>query len=125
VSLRPAAYGPLLQLSRAYLRGRDLFRAHRTLARAREADPDRFRREAAAWVGREGFDLDAVCQGPAPRRPETVAARTRRRAAEAPLVYGDCRDLDEYARFRAMPPITPAEVDSIDWDDLLGDLLDE
>jgi hypothetical protein len=41
------------------------------------------------------------------------------------LRFGDCRDLDEYARFRAMPPISRAEIDACDWDSVLDDLLDD
>jgi hypothetical protein len=40
------------------------------------------------------------------------------------LPLGDCVDLDEYARFRAMPPISESERESIDWDSVLEDLLD-
>jgi hypothetical protein len=131
---RPDAFGALLHLSRAYLRARDLFRAHRTLARAREANPVRFVAEAPRWVAREGFDVESVCSGfGAPRSPEPEPAFSapdrprgrRRRAASASLQFGDCRDLDEYARFRAMPPISAAEVEGLDWDHLLSDLLDE
>ena len=41
------------------------------------------------------------------------------------MPYGDCLDLDEYARFRAMPPISEAEVEGVDWDRVLEDLLEE
>jgi hypothetical protein len=41
------------------------------------------------------------------------------------MTLGDCRDLDEYARFSAMPPISAAEVAETNWDDLLGDLQSE
>jgi tetratricopeptide (TPR) repeat protein len=127
LDLRPEGFSALLHLSRTYLRCRDLFRAHRTLARAREADPRRFAAEAGMWVAREGFDLDTVCAGPQqPREPEpAVAGRRSRRRVDAGLDFGDCRDLDEYARFRAMPPISAAEVEETDWDALLGDLQDE
>ena len=37
--------------------------------------------------------------------------------------YGDCASLDEYARFRAMPPIRPDEIEGLDWDRVLEDLL--
>jgi tetratricopeptide (TPR) repeat protein len=128
----PDRFVALLHLSRAYLRCRDLFRAHRTLARARECDPARFAAQAPRWIAREGFDVDAICHGPpAPREPEpAVATRgprgARRRSNDADrLRYGDCRDLDEYARFSAMPPISEAEIDDTDWDEVLGDLLDE
>jgi len=32
--------------------------------------------------------------------------------------------LAEYAHFRAMPPISKAEMDGLDWDALIDDLLD-
>jgi hypothetical protein len=125
---RPHDYAAHLYLSIAYLRLRNLFRAHRALACAREADPRRFDRQALALVAREGFDLDAVCGAPPPRTPEPalLAPRSgraaRRPAGVTPLLLGDCRDLDEYARFSAMPPISAAEVAETDWDLLLGDL---
>jgi hypothetical protein len=123
---KPDAFQALLHLSRAYLRARDLFRAHRTLARAREVDPRRFPQEAARWVSREGYQLEEVTPSrPAARAPQPAVARTVRRPSSTVLRYGDCRDLDEYARFRAMPPISRAEIDDCDWDSVLDDLLDE
>jgi hypothetical protein len=124
----PFSFPALLHLSRAYLRIRDLYRAHRTLARARECDPVRFAREASSWISREGFDVEAVCHGPPPvRTPERVVLGSERRPRTPArhLAFGDCRDLDEYARFQAMPPISAAEVEETDWDHLLGDLQDD
>ncbi|MFV1958588.1 MAG: hypothetical protein ACC662_04150, partial [Planctomycetota bacterium] len=51
--------------------------------------------------------------------------RPARRISAQHLPYGDCLDLDEYARFRAMPPITRAERESTDWNRILEDLLDD
>lgn len=127
----PESFDVLLHLARAYLRGRDLPRARRALARAREVSPRRFEGEAPLWVLREGFDLSALTDAPpapAPRGEVPVAheaavMRTRvRSAGEHP--FGDCRDLDEYARFRSMPPITQGERESVDWDAIAEDLLD-
>jgi hypothetical protein len=128
LALRPHSFEALLLLSRAYLRTRDLFRAHRTLAQARETDGARFREVAAGTVAREGFDLARLCQPSAPAAGvalETAKRRKRHPVVSKSLPYGDCRDLDEYARFRAMPPITPGEVEGEGWDDLLSDLLDD
>jgi hypothetical protein len=80
------------------------------------------------WVALEGFEMETVFQSPTePREPEpAVAGRAaRRRARPTPPRFGDCRDLDEYSRFQAMPPITAAEIEEIDWDDMLDDLLEE
>lgn len=127
----PDSFDVLLHLARAYLRARDLPRARRALARAREISPRRFDREASRWVVREGFELGSLTDAPpapAPRGEVPVAheaavLRTRvRSAGEHP--FGDCRDLDEYARFRSMPPITQGERESIDWDAIAEDLLD-
>lgn len=125
VRRRPDAFPALLLLARAHLRVRDLVRAHRLLARAQEADLKRFRRDAARGVAEEGFLLEDITQPRPPREPHPAAALRRPREAGASLAYGDCRDLDEYARFRAMPPITRAEVETVDWDDVLSDLLDD
>jgi hypothetical protein len=123
----------LLHLARAHLRQRDLYGAHRTLARAREASPRRFEAAAGRWLAREGFDLALLCQGPpaprpaAPRAavPSATAAPRHGRAGAADLRFGDCRDVDEYARFRAMPPIGRDEVEGTDWDEVLADLLED
>jgi len=127
----PDSFDVLLHLARAYLRARDLPRARRALARAREVSPRRFEREAGGWVTREGFDPSSLTDAqpaPAPRGEVPVAHeaavhRTRvRSGGEHP--FGDCRDLDEYARFRSMPPITQGERESADWDAIAEDLLD-
>jgi hypothetical protein len=126
----PGAYRTLLALGRAHLRRRDLARARGALVRAREASPGRFALQAELVTRAEGYDLatltDVGVPGPASAPVTTAratAVRTRRRpAAEHP--FGDCRDLDEYTRFRSMPGIRREEVESADWDALLDDLLD-
>lgn len=138
VSWRPGAFGPLLLLARGYLRARETWRAHRTLAQAREADPARFARVAPGWLAREGVDTETLGHvlGLAPVAPRgapvdgsKVPSLTHARLAEARAVapshlpFGDCQDLDEYARFQAMPPISEAERESVDWDSVLEDLL--
>jgi hypothetical protein len=80
----------------------------------------------------EGFDLAALADVTGGRTDVAgVAERTERgtavlesavRVRTAPL--GDCRDIDEYTRFRCMPPITPAEIAATDWDAVFDDLLD-
>ncbi len=127
----PESFDVLLHLARAYLRGRDLPRARRALARAREVSPRRFEREAGRWIVREGFDPASLAdtppspvpRGEVPVAHEAAVVLTRvRSAGEHP--FGDCRDLDEYARFRSMPPITQGERESVDWDAIAEDLLD-
>jgi hypothetical protein len=124
--LVPTPFSAWLHLARARLRLRDLFRARRALARAREEAPARFEREVRTWVHREGFDLASLSDlgtrsEPPSRHPAYLGAPGN--AARA-LPYGDCKDLDEYARFGAMPPISPTEWDDLDWDDLAEDLQD-
>jgi hypothetical protein len=121
----PGSFDAWLHLARALLRARDPARARRALARAREVSPARFAREAGAWVEAEGFDLALLTDGggrpePASRHP---AMKTAGGAARS-LPFGDCHDLDEYARFRAMPPIAPGEWDDVDWDEVADDLQD-
>ena len=138
VSWRPGAFGPLLLLARGYLRASETWRAHRTLAQAREADPARFARVAPAWLAREGVDSETLCRllglspptaheravrGAKVPRVTSVQATGIRDVAPRQLPYGDCRDLDEYARFQAMPPISDAERESVDWDQVVEDLL--
>ncbi len=134
----PSAFGPLVHLARACLRQNDVLRARRALARAREASPGRFRREAETWMRREGYDVAALTDlgiggrsdvRPAQAAPErqtavlpTPPAPRRRETAGHP--YGDCRNLDEYARFSAMPPISRAEIEGMDWDEVADDLQD-
>lgn len=143
VSARPDGFRPLLRLTYGYLLTRDYWRAHRTLAQAREADPIRFARFVPDWLVRVGLPVEArrrLLGSPvvradeaghrAPERPEVAAHREPsrrpavRRVDAAQLPLGDCRDLDEYARFRAMPPISDGERESIDWDAVLEDLLE-
>ena len=125
---RPGRFHTLMNVAQAQLCARDLHEARRFLAQAREADPRRYDLRAAVLLARCGFDLEAVCRPSQPARPTPVAQTAASRAGTvtaANLPFGDCRDVDEYARFRAMPPITPSEIDSIDWDTVIGDLLDE
>jgi hypothetical protein len=121
----PLSFDAWLHLGRAHLRARDPGRARRALARAREAAPRRFEREAPGFVTREGFDLAFLADvgarpDPAPRHPAMKSAG----GAAGALPFGDCNDLDEYARFRAMPPIAPGEWDDVDWDEVADDLQD-
>jgi hypothetical protein len=124
----PGRFQGLMNVAQAHLCAREFEEARRFLAHARESDPARYDLEAASMLSRCGFDLDAVCRAPAHARPAPLVPATA--AATAPvtsahLPFGDCRDVDEYARFRAMPPITSAEIEGMDWDHVLGDLLDE
>jgi hypothetical protein len=126
VGADPRCFEGWLHLARARLRERDLFRARRALARAREESPAGFERDAALWVRREGFDLGALTDGgarpePASRHPAYLAAGG---GGGRSLPFGDCRDLDEYARFGAMPPIAPSEWEDLDLDELAEDLQD-
>ena len=126
---RPAQFRPLVDLSIAYLIARDLPKAHRALAEAREASPERFEARAGRLLARWGFPLEVVFRMAVTPRPEPVHQSVVRRGARSVtasnLPYGDCVDLDEYARFRAMPPISRAEIEQIDWNEVLGDLLEE
>jgi len=134
VSWRPDAFRPLLLLAAGYLRAHETWRAHRALARARETDPVRFARLAPGMLAREGVDPDTLGRvlvaAPRPRTESKVPtpahrAEVARNVGAANHPYGDCRDLDEYARFQAMPPISQAEIAALDWDHLFEDLLDE
>jgi hypothetical protein len=130
----PEVFDGWLHLARAHLRANDLLRARRAIARAREAAPARFARETARWVRREGFELATLTDlggvpAPAPvehrgGERETAVLGVRERHVEASLPFGDCKDLDEYARFRSMPPITSSEREAIDWDEVSEDLQD-
>jgi hypothetical protein len=125
---RPGRFLPLMQVAEAHLCARETVEARRYLAQAREADPVRYEMRASAMLARGGFDLERVCRPQAPNRPEPVvsaAGQARPAVTAANLPFGDCRDVDEYARFRAMPPITPAEIDALNWDRVLGDLMDD
>jgi hypothetical protein len=131
LSWRPGAFGPLLHLTRAYLRHREVYRAHRTLALARESDPARFERQAAGWLASEGVDVGSLARAlgetgdVGDARVQRSASATAVRRESAALPYGDCRDLDEYAHFQAMPPISDGERENLDWDTLLADLLED
>jgi len=128
---RPGRFPALMNVAQAHLCGREIHEARRFLARAREADPDRYDLRAAAMLGRCGFDFEMITRPPIQARPTPVAqaagasGAAARYVTPANLPFGDCRDVDEYARFEAMPPITEAEIESMDWESVLGDLLDE
>jgi hypothetical protein len=117
-----------MNLAQAHLCAREFEEARRYLTHARESDPGRYDLHAAAKLSRCGFDLEAICRPPTQARTAPLvatAATGSTPVTSANLPFGDCRDVDEYARFRAMPPITAAEIDGMDWDSVLGDLLDE
>ncbi|MDA1196237.1 MAG: tetratricopeptide repeat protein [Planctomycetota bacterium] len=125
---RPADFRALMAVAQAHLGARELEEARRYLAQAREADPLAYDLRAAGLLARVGYDLEAVCRPQIAPRPAAVAqgARlSRRDVRPSELPYGDCADVDEYARFRAMPPITRAEIEHTDWDAIIGDLLDD
>lgn len=125
---RPEEFQALMAVAQAHLQAREFEEARRFLAQAREADPARYDLRAAAILARCGYDLDSVCRPqPAPRTAAVAQATrpARRDAPPANLPYGDCQDVDEYARFRAMPPITRAEIEHTDWDSIISDLLDD
>ena len=134
---RPGSFGPLLRLGRAYLDARETWRAHRTLAQAREADPARFTHRVGRWIVRDRVDLELLktvlgappdVRGAAERVAATASVGRQHsgaRVSPSSLPWGDCQDLDEYARFRAMPPITPAERDTVDWDAVIADFFEE
>jgi hypothetical protein len=118
----------LLLLAEAHLRARETGEARRALLLAREADPLRFAREAPRLAARCGYEVEGLLRPPAPRPepvPSPVGSRGGGAVRPAQLPYGDCRDVDEYARFRAMPPISRDEIDGMDLDHVLGDLLDD
>ena len=126
---RPRAFAALMAVAHAHLQAREFEEARRFLAQAREADPIRYDLEAAAILARCGYDLDSVCRPRTPpaRPTAVVPARrpVRREEAAARHPYGDCQDIDEYARFRAMPPISSGEIEQTDWDAVIRDLLDD
>lgn len=130
--LCPGSFSALLLLSRAYLRGRDLFRAKSALVQARATNLRRFEANAPAEVALEGYDLSGLCPAVAETATSVAEAgeaqrrrpnRAPREAGAAALPLGDCRDLDEYARFQAMPPVARDEIE--DWDEVLADLLED
>ena len=129
----PDSFSPWFHLARAHLRNRDLPGARRALARARAAAPERFDHVAVRALRDDGFELsilsEPVTVAPAAQvapgaRVERAAVRMRSRESATLHPLGDCRDLDEYARFRSMPPITAAEIENVDWDAIADDLLD-
>ena len=135
VSWRPEGFKPLLLLAGGYLRAEETWCAHRALARARETDPARCARVVPDYLVRTGVDpatLGRVLAAsmppirPGPKVPAlSVAQRPQGMRAVGPAQhpYGDCASLDEYARFRAMPPIRRDEIEGLDWDRVLEDLL--
>jgi hypothetical protein len=117
-----------MDVAQAHLHAREIEEARRFLAQARETDPIRYDLRAAAILARCGYDLESVCRPHTAPRPAPVAQAARplaRSVTAESLPYGDCQDVDEYARFRAMPPITPAEIATTDWDTIIGDLMDD
>ena len=118
-----------MDLAIAHLCARDVQNAARALSRARDVDPAGFQARAGRLLSRWGFDLDAVGRMAAPPRPQpvaqTAAARRERSVTSQSHPFGDCENLDEYARFRAMPPISRSEIDTLDWDRVIDDLFDE
>lgn len=133
---RGGAFAPVMRLALAHLHAREVPEARRYLADAREEHPLRYEREAAALLGRGGFDLESIHRiGSVTRRLDplvgspplvgSAVALPSRAPTQASLPFGDCRDLDEYARFSAMPAITRAEAAGVDWNRLLGELLEE
>ena len=76
-------------------------------------------RQIDGAVGRGGGGSDG-----ARAERQTLVVTTPGRAPRVLLPFGDCQDLDEYTRFRSMPPITAAEIASTDWPAIFDDLQD-
>jgi len=116
-----------MEVAKAHLSAHEMPEARRFLAQAREADPLRYDRRAAACLASAGFDLEAICRPPPMPKPGLMV---RMFDGPQPLVsaqslpFGDCRDVDEYARFRVMAPITAEEIEATDWDVLCKELLE-
>ena len=124
----PKRFRTLVDLATAHLCARDAQGASRALSRAREADPGLYDARAGHLLARWGFDIEAVGRVSSQPRPRPVAQTANLRPREVTaqsLPFGDCRNLDEYARFRAMPPISRAEIEGLDWDRVIDDLLEE
>lgn len=124
---RPKRFRTLIDLATAHLCARDVQGASRALSTAREAHPSRYDAQAGRLLARWGFDIEAVGRmsaQPRPRVTQVAVVRPREVTAQS-LPFGDCRNLDEYARFRAMPPISRAEIEGLDWDRVIDDLLEE
>ncbi len=125
---RPGSFAELMNVAQAHLCARELHEARRYLAQAREADPTRYDLRAAALLARCGYDIESICRPLPPVRPEPVAqaaGRVGRSMTAANHPFGDCADVDEYTRFRAMPPISRGEIETTDWDSIISDLLDD
>ncbi len=121
-----------MDLSIAHLCARDAAQAQAALGHARRSDPVRFSVRAGRLLGRWGFELPRTQITPRPPQPVQVAGRVegpdgrrRRNVTAQSLPFGDCQNIDEYARFSAMPPITQAEIDDLDWDKVIGDFFEE
>jgi tetratricopeptide (TPR) repeat protein len=127
--LCPGSFSALLLLSRAYLRSRDLFRAKSALVQARATNQRRFEASAPGEIALEGYDLSGLVTAQPAMGVAVAHAEPRVEARPGPgprqtsLPLGDCRDLDEYARFQAMPPVAKDEIE--DWDEVLADLLED
>ena len=107
---RPGSFGPLLRLGRAYLDARETWRAHRTLAQAREADPARFTHRVGRWIVRDRVDVELLKT--VLGAPPDVRGAAERVAATRSMAFARCRPICSAAGARAgtgpSPPSTRA-----------------
>jgi hypothetical protein len=124
-----------LLLGKIYLRQDRVARAVEELHCAREIDPHRFAREGfpgdpLLWIA-ERLPEARVRQNlvvPGPGSQSTSAADRDRLSYPAPveeLPFGDFLNRAEAERFAALPPISLADLEDVDWDELVRDLTDE
>lgn len=144
--ISPRSFATRVQLGRIYFLMDEFFKAEQQFLKAQEINPDRFRRdhlsdEDASWpefeadpdAGERGFFGDYGAQATLYSFEESAV--DRRALPEQPVDgdlpaagadptefrHGDFSSLDEWLRFRDLPPITRAEIAGIDWDQVFSD----
>lgn len=135
----PNHFGSHIQLGRLHLHLGNRNEALHLLNQARFIDPMRFERaelprEIQTTLGRDPrFSMhDFVVESPrvASHRGSTQEVAPERSFGsltfdhdpDVSFRYRDFSNMEEYVRFRSLPPISGTEIADVDWDDLCGRL---
>ncbi len=137
----PNHFSSHIQLGRLHLHLGNRNQALHLLNQARFIDPMRFERaelprEIQTTLGRDPrFSMhDFVMESPrvASRRGPSQDAATERsygslsfEPEDDAFRYRDFSNMEEYVRFRSLPPISGTELAAVDWDDLFERLTDD
>jgi tetratricopeptide (TPR) repeat protein len=127
--IAPRSFSTRVQLGRVYFLMEEFFKAEQQFLKAQEIDPKRFHRDHlpedyGGWEELEPRDrATEALFGEYDAEGSLYSFEESETEAEPSggFRFGDFSSYEEWERFRALPPITAAEIRDTDWDRILSD----